>query len=80
MTLSKQRPLGGVINVMWSEVGGLMLFLFVRSNLYIAIYVWSEFLDRAADSLSCIARHMCTGIRGCGCQCRERPAYNWDSL
>lgn len=39
MTLSKQRPLGGVINFMWSEVGGPMLFLFVHGNLYIAIYV-----------------------------------------
>lgn len=39
MRLSKQGPLGGVINFMWSEVGCLVLFLFVHSNLYIAIYV-----------------------------------------
>ena len=38
MTLSKQRPLGGVINFMRSEVGGLVLFLFVHRNLYIVIY------------------------------------------
>lgn len=39
MTLSKQRPLSGVINFMRSEVGGLVLFLFVLRNLYIVIYV-----------------------------------------
>lgn len=39
VTLSKQRPLSGAIHAMWSEVGGLVLFLFVHSNLYIAIYV-----------------------------------------
>lgn len=39
VTLSKQRPLGGVINFMCSEVGGLMLFLFVHSNLYTAVDV-----------------------------------------
>lgn len=38
-TLSKQRPLGEVICSLCSEVGGLVLFLFVRSDLYIAIYV-----------------------------------------
>ena len=39
VTLSKQRPLSGVINFIRSEVGGLVLFLFVLRNLYIVIYV-----------------------------------------
>jgi hypothetical protein len=42
VALSKQRLLGGVINFMWGEVESMRLFLFVHSNLYIAIYVYRE--------------------------------------
>ena len=73
VTLSKQRPLGGVINFMWSEVGGLVLFLFVHSNLYIVIYVNGMNSWMVLPTPFPALPDVCAGIRGCGCRCGEKP-------
>lgn len=71
MTLSKQRPLGGVTSCLWNEVGGPLPFLIWQGNLYRAVAV--------CRVTSWVALLFVQGL-GMGLPVSEKPAPKRDSL